>query len=86
MYEFELPVCPESLTSVHLSLTWSCFNDVSGLANEGWFDSWLFLSALKIKTASLGVEFVKGELVGFIKEEVDRARQSPEKLKFAEVS
>ena len=43
---------------------------ISGLANEGWFDPWLYLSALKIKCMSLGVKFVKGEVTGFDTEEI----------------
>ena len=39
--------------------------ELTGLQNEGWFDPWLFLAALKTKAASLGVQFVKGEVVGF---------------------
>lgn len=41
-------------------------NCLAGVANEGWFDPWLFLAALKAKCTSLGVHFVKGELENFI--------------------
>ncbi|GFG35975.1 hypothetical protein Cfor_03558 [Coptotermes formosanus] len=36
-----------------------------GLENEGWFDPWSLLYALKRKAISLGVEYVDGEAVGF---------------------
>ena len=42
---------------------------IIGLANEGWFDPWLYLSALKIKCMSLGVKFTKGEVIGFDSED-----------------
>lgn len=43
-----------------------------GLENEGWFDPWCLLSALKKKAISLGVEYVSGEVVGFdFKEQPD---------------
>ena len=38
---------------------------VIGLENEGWFDPWLYLAALRAKCANLGVKYVKGEVVGF---------------------
>jgi len=45
-----------------------------GLENEGWFDPWLLLSALRNKSKSMGTEFLTGEVVGFrFKEEVIRA-------------
>ena len=42
-----------------------------GLANEGWFDPWLYLAALKIKCLSFGVHFAKGEVTGFASTESD---------------
>ena len=42
-----------------------CIIYVLGMRNEGWFDPWTLLLALKVKAASLGVIFVKGELVDF---------------------
>lgn len=36
-----------------------------GLENEGWFDPWSMLCAMKNKALHLGVEYVKGEAVGF---------------------
>ncbi|XP_040182120.1 FAD-dependent oxidoreductase domain-containing protein 1 [Rana temporaria] len=36
-----------------------------GLENEGWFDPWTFLHALKRKALSMGVEFCQGEVTGF---------------------
>ena len=38
---------------------------ISGLENEGWFDPWLLLQALRNKATSLGTQYVKGEVVGF---------------------
>eukprot|EP01029_Cantina_marsupialis_P001942 TRINITY_DN11762_c1_g1_i1.p1 TRINITY_DN11762_c1_g1~~TRINITY_DN11762_c1_g1_i1.p1 ORF type:complete len:447 (-),score=142.85 TRINITY_DN11762_c1_g1_i1:659-1999(-) len=35
-----------------------------GLANEGWFDSWLILSAYKRKAQSLGVSYAHASVVG----------------------
>ncbi|XP_072283449.1 FAD-dependent oxidoreductase domain-containing protein 1 [Pyxicephalus adspersus] len=36
-----------------------------GLENEGWFDPWTLLNALKRKAMSMGVTFCKGEVTGF---------------------
>lgn len=36
-----------------------------GIENEGWFDPWLLLQALRNKAISLDAEYVEGELVGF---------------------
>ncbi|CAH1787517.1 unnamed protein product [Owenia fusiformis] len=36
-----------------------------GYENEGWFDPWSLLEAFKRKAMSLGVEYKKGEVVGF---------------------
>ncbi|XP_014233268.1 FAD-dependent oxidoreductase domain-containing protein 1 [Trichogramma pretiosum] len=36
-----------------------------GLEKEGWFDPWTLLNAFKRKAVSLGVDYVKGEAVGF---------------------
>lgn len=41
-----------------------------GVKNEGWFDPWLYLVALKTKAASLGAKYVKGNVVGFTKEDI----------------
>lgn len=41
-----------------------------GLQNEGWFDPYLFLAALKLKCASLEVQFVQGEVNGFTTKDV----------------
>lgn len=43
---------------------------VLGLENEGWFDPWLYLAALKTKAASFGVHFVHGEVIGFREEDI----------------
>lgn len=40
-----------------------------GLENEGWFDPWALMEALKIKLKSFGVRFIKGEVVGFKKKQ-----------------
>lgn len=50
----------------------------AGLENEGWFDPWLLLSCFKRKLASLGVQFVHGEVVGLNVEQ--------EKVKHVQVS
>lgn len=36
-----------------------------GLENEGVFDTWQLLSALREKNITLGVQYVKGEVEGF---------------------
>ncbi|XP_013402283.1 FAD-dependent oxidoreductase domain-containing protein 1 [Lingula anatina] len=36
-----------------------------GLENEGWFDPWLLLDALRKRNRSLGVAYVQAEVVGF---------------------
>ncbi|XP_063799774.1 FAD-dependent oxidoreductase domain-containing protein 1 isoform X4 [Pseudophryne corroboree] len=36
-----------------------------GLENEGWFDPWTLLCALRSKALSMGVEHCHGEVVGF---------------------
>ncbi|XP_022205180.2 FAD-dependent oxidoreductase domain-containing protein 1 isoform X1 [Nilaparvata lugens] len=36
-----------------------------GLENEGWFDPWLLLQALRKKAQYYGAEYVEGEVVGF---------------------
>ncbi|KAJ0398075.1 hypothetical protein ATCC90586_009650 [Pythium insidiosum] len=36
-----------------------------GVENEGWFDPWSYLVAMKKKCASLGVDFVQGDVAGF---------------------
>ena len=33
-----------------------------GYENEGWFDPWSLLSALKFKCIELGVDFVHGDV------------------------
>jgi glycine/D-amino acid oxidase-like deaminating enzyme len=35
-----------------------------GTKNEGYFDPWSFVAAMKNKAISLGVTYVKGEVVG----------------------
>ena len=37
----------------------------SGLEDEGWFDPWSLLTALRSKAIHLGAEYVRGEVVGF---------------------
>ena len=41
------------------------FGNISGLQNEGWFDPWLLMAALKMKLASWDTKFITGEVVGF---------------------
>jgi FAD-dependent oxidoreductase domain-containing protein 1 len=36
-----------------------------GIENEGWFDPWSLLTAFKHKAISLGVDYVKADVVGF---------------------
>lgn len=36
-----------------------------GYENEGWFDPWLLLKALRAKCHMLGVNYVVGEVVDF---------------------
>lgn len=43
----------------------------TGLQNEGWFDPWALLCALRRKATALGVTYIKGEVVGFLHEEMD---------------
>ncbi|KAI5705044.1 hypothetical protein M8J75_011372 [Diaphorina citri] len=38
-----------------------------GLEKEGWFDPWLYLNAVKKKAISLGAEYVRGEVVDFLR-------------------
>ncbi|XP_014672781.1 PREDICTED: FAD-dependent oxidoreductase domain-containing protein 1-like [Priapulus caudatus] len=44
-----------------------------GVENEGWFDPWSLLSAFKKKAMSLGVQYIKGEVVGFEFEKIEGA-------------
>ena len=37
----------------------------SGIQNEGLFDPWLLLAALKAKCMDLGVQFINGDVTGF---------------------
>lgn len=41
-----------------------------GVKNEGWFDPWSYLVALKKKCVSLNVEFIQGDVKDF-KRKVD---------------
>ncbi|VEL43503.1 unnamed protein product [Protopolystoma xenopodis] len=57
---------------------------VSGYENEGWFDSWLLLKALRAKAHSIGINYVVGELLSFETTDTlmqmgfpDRPRRSP---------
>ncbi len=36
----------------------------AGTQNEGWFDPWLLLQALRAKATQLGAVFVRGDVVG----------------------
>jgi len=42
-----------------------------GLENEGWFDSWNLLQAVKLKNSQLGVDYIDGEVVYFRKHSLD---------------
>ncbi|XGW16336.1 hypothetical protein V3C99_001641 [Haemonchus contortus] len=46
-----------------------------GLENEGTFDTWQLLSAIREKNITLGVQYVKGEVEGF---QFERSRTRPE--------
>lgn len=40
--------------------------NISGLENEGWFDPWSLLSALREKNLTIGVHYIKAKVAGFI--------------------
>lgn len=42
-----------------------CVAGTYGLENEGIFDTWQLLSAIREKNITLGVQYVKGEVEGF---------------------
>ena len=42
-----------------------------GYENEGWFDPWSLLCALKIKAMDLGVDYVHGEVYNMCQEAID---------------
>ena len=39
--------------------------NISGTRNEGAFDPWMLLSSIKRKACQIGVNYVRGEVVGF---------------------
>jgi len=41
-----------------------------GLENEGWFDSWNMLQAVKLKNIQLGVDYIDGEVIYFRKHSI----------------
>ena len=43
----------------------SIFFHSPGLENEGWFDPWLLLQAMRNKSKSMQTDFLTGEVVGF---------------------
>ena len=43
------------------------------MKNEGWFDPWLLLTALRKKLVSLGVRFLEGDVSGVTVEQ-DRVK------------
>ncbi|VDL72776.1 unnamed protein product [Nippostrongylus brasiliensis] len=47
-----------------------------GLENEGTFDTWQLLAAIREKNITLGVQYVKGEVEGFLFEKL-RSRADP---------
>ncbi|CAG2062401.1 unnamed protein product [Timema podura] len=67
----ELGAKMELLTSKKLKkkFPWLNTEDIAlgchGLENEGWFDPWLLLHALKRKSIATGAEYVTGEAIGF---------------------
>ncbi|TGZ71470.1 hypothetical protein CRM22_002596 [Opisthorchis felineus] len=67
----ELGAKVELLTKQALASRWPWLNveDVElgcyGFENEGWFDPWLLLKALRAKCHTLGVNYVVGEVVDF---------------------
>jgi len=56
-----------------------------GLENEGWFDPWSLLGALKKKAISQGTIFVKAEAIGFETEEIQNDSNVTQRLKRAHV-
>nr|CAD7438120.1 unnamed protein product [Timema bartmani] len=67
----ELGAKVELLTSKKLKkkFPWLNTEDIAlgchGLENEGWFDPWLLLHALKRKSIATGAEYVMGEAIAF---------------------
>ncbi|CAI9606209.1 unnamed protein product [Staurois parvus] len=56
-----------------------------GLENEGWFDPWTFLTALKRKAISMGVEFCQGEVTGFDTVTQDMVTESGDLVTFTTI-
>ena len=42
---------------------------ISGTENEGYFDPWSLLNAFKRKAVSLGVDYISGEVVDFVRDQ-----------------
>ena len=57
---------------------WMNVDDIAGgslgIENEGWFDPWSFLSALRKKNESMGVQYVQANIVSF-PDIIDRGEQ-----------
>ncbi|CCI42029.1 unnamed protein product [Albugo candida] len=47
-----------------------------GLSNEGWFDPWSFLTSMKKKCVSLGVDFVQGDVDDLAVQGGDRVHEA----------
>ncbi|CAH8288519.1 unnamed protein product, partial [Schistosoma turkestanicum] len=71
LLQLDLGAKVELLTKDALSARWPWMNveDIEmgcyGYENEGWFDPFLLLKALKIKSHFLGVNYVVGEVIDF---------------------
>jgi len=70
-------------TKDHLKETfpWLKCDDIElaayGLENEGWFDPSMYVNAFKKKAPSLGIRSIKGEVVGFKKEDLTEFGKQP---------
>ena len=57
---------PEGLAARY---PWMNIEDIAlasyGLEQEGWYDTWKLLYALKEKNLSMGIHYVDGEVIGF---------------------
>lgn len=54
---------------VYISFRCKCIL-CAGYQNEGWFDPWLLLAALRVKCLALDTKIVKGQLVDFVSSEI----------------
>lgn len=58
-----------SLHACAACLQWYLLPNISGTGSEGWFDPWSLLNAFKKKAVSLGVEYITGEAVDFVRDQ-----------------